>query len=73
MRNPGKLITLISGETVVIYNHQPLYSKGKIILHKSDNRGNVLKRPDGQPQMNILSTADYNKKIKGAKLIGFID
>ena len=64
---------LQDGRVVVMYNKQPLFDKGKIILNLVDNDFKPILGEDNIPKTLIKMKSYFSDNQDSIKLIGFVD
>jgi hypothetical protein len=74
-KNPGVLLQLQDGRKAIVYNDQPLKSKGMIFLHLVDDNFKRVLNDEGEPKVLIWTVEKYEgESLEGKnKLIGYVD
>ena len=73
MEKHGFIAKLSDGRVVIVYDKQPLASKGKIILHLVDDNYNLINDSNGKPKIILKDISSYNEEMPSATLIGYVD
>ena len=74
MKNPGIIIKLYDGRTVIIYNNQPLVKeKGKIVLHLVDDKFMPILDDTGKTKIIIKDITVYLEEKKSATILGYVN
>lgn len=72
-KTSGQLIKLSDGRMGIIYNDQPLFKQGKIVINLVNDDYTLILDDNGKPKILVKGKAEYEELMKDAKLIGFVD